>query len=79
MVAVTVAVVPCVRLPLEEVTTMRSLDSSEWNVPELPSAQELPMVLGWLGSVPPDMVPRPNSKDAPESQEEPTAVHAGVL
>lgn len=45
-VAVTVAVVPWVSEPLEEVTTRRSLDSSEWNVPLVPSAQELLMVFG---------------------------------
>ena len=79
IVAVTVAVVPWVRLPLLELTTMRSLDSSEWNVPVLPSAHELLMVLGWLVSTPPLIVPRPNSRDVPESHDVPTAAHPGAF
>ena len=57
----------------------RSLDSSEWNVPELPSMQELLMVFGWFTSVPLVIVPRPKSRVGPESQEEPTVAHFGAL
>lgn len=72
--------VPCVSAPpLVEATTMRSLDSSEWKVPELPSVQELLMVLGWLVSTPPLIVPRPSSRDGPESQEVPTLEHPGAF
>ena len=46
-VAETFTVLPCViEPPFVLATTMRSFDSSEWNVPELPSAHELLMVLG---------------------------------
>src|SRR3974390_1547681 len=58
---------------------MRSLDSSEWNVPEVPSAQDALMLLGWLGSAPPDIVSRPSSSDAPESHDEPTVAHFGAF
>ena len=37
-------------LPSVVATTMRSFDSSEWNVPKVPPAHELLMVLGWFGS-----------------------------
>ena len=57
---------------------MRSLDSSEWNVPELPSAQDALIVFGWFGSAPPDIVPRPTSK-VPESQDAPTVAHSGAF
>ena len=49
---------------------MRSFDSSKWNTPEVPSAHELLIVLGWLGSGP--TASRPSSSDAPESHELPT-------
>ena len=75
----TVAEVPCVKLPLEAEINRRSFDSSEWNVPELPSAQELLMVLGRFTSVPPLIVPRPRSRLGPESQEVPTVAHLGAL
>src|SRR5688500_12728253 len=57
-------------------TLMRSLDSSEWKTPDVPSAQESLIVLGWLGSGP--RPARPSSSDAPESQERPTEVHDGA-
>ena len=80
IVALTVAVLPCVsEPPFVLVTTMRSFDSSEWNTPELPSAQLLLMVLGWFTSTPPLIVPRPRSRVGPESQEEPTVAHFGAL
>ena len=41
-------------------TLMRSFDSSEWNVPEVPSAHESLIVFGWLGSGP--TVPRPSEQ-----------------
>lgn len=47
IVAVTLAVLPAVRGPPSvDAITMPSLDSSEWNVPELPSAHELLIVFG---------------------------------
>ena len=58
-------------------TLSRSFDSSEWNVPEVPSAQELLMVLGWLGSGP--LPSRPSSREAPESQTLPTPAHFGAF
>ena len=61
------------------VMTSRSLDSSEWNVPELPSAQEALIVLGRFTSTPPLIVPRPNSRVGPESQDVPTAAHFGAF
>ena len=79
IVALTVAVTPWVRFPLELVTIIRSFDSSEWKVPEFPSVQELLMVLGWLTSTPPLIVPRPNSRVGPESQDVPTAAHFGAF
>src|SRR5256885_9393346 len=79
MVAVTVAEVPCVRLPVTLAILRRSFDSSEWNVPELPSAQVLLMVLGRFTSFPPLIVPRPRSRLGPESQEVPTVAHFGAL
>ena len=46
-VALTFMVLPGARvLPSVVWMTRRSLDSSEWNVPDVPSAQELLMVLG---------------------------------
>jgi len=45
----------------------------------LPSAQELLMVLGWLVSTPPLIVPRPNSRDGPESHDVPTVEHSGAF
>ena len=46
-VALTFTVLPAAKaLPSVVETTMRSLDSSEWNVPEMPSAQEVLIVLG---------------------------------
>ena len=42
-------------------TRMRSMDSRSWNTPQVPSAQESAMVLGWLGSGPPGIVSRPTS------------------
>src|SRR5688572_11196746 len=57
-------------------TLMRSFDSSEWNVPEVPSAHESLIVFGWLGSGP--TVPRPCSKDGPESHEIETVEQRGA-
>ena len=57
-------------------TFRRSFDSSEWKAPEVPSAQEPSMVLGWLGSGP--RPARPSSSEAPESQERPTVAHLGA-
>src|SRR5688572_9071083 len=51
-------------------TLMRSLDSSEWKTPDVPSAQESLMVLGWLGAGP--RLARPSTSDAPVSQDRPT-------
>ena len=46
-VALTFTVLPAAKaLPSVVATMRRSFDSSEWNVPEVPSAQELLMVLG---------------------------------
>ena len=58
---------------------MRSLDSSEWNVPDVPSAHEPLMLFGWLGSAPPDIVSRPKSRDAPESHDDPAVAHFGAF
>ena len=55
------------------------MDSSEWKVPDVPSAQELLIVLGWWGSAPPDIVSLPSSRDGPESHEVPTVAHFGAL
>src|SRR3954462_7112246 len=63
-------------LPSVGETLMRSSDSSEWNVPLVPSAQELLTGLGWLGSGP--RLARPLSS-VPESQEIPTVPHLGAL
>jgi hypothetical protein len=57
-------------------TLIRSFDSSKWKLPEVPSAQESLMVLGWLGSGP--RPARPRSRDAPESQAAPTVPHFGA-
>ena len=46
-VALTFTVWPCVNAPpLVLATTIRSFDSSEWNVPEFPSAHPALIVLG---------------------------------
>jgi len=46
-VAVTVAVLPGARfVPSVVAIIKRSLDSSEWNVPDVPSAHELLIVFG---------------------------------
>src|SRR5262245_29988074 len=63
-------------VPSVVATLSRSLDSSEWNVPEVPSAQDPLMVLGWLGSGP--LPSRPSRSEAPESQEIPTTAHLGA-
>src|SRR6188472_3857066 len=63
-------------LPSVVETLRRSLDSSEWNAPDVPSAQESLIVLGWLGSGP--SVPRPRRSEAPESQERPTTAQDGA-
>src|SRR5579859_4109661 len=64
--------------PSVDAITIRSFDSSVWNVPELPSGQVALMVFGAFSSVPPVIVPRPTSS-VPESQETPTAEHHGAL
>ena len=47
IVAVIVTVLPAARLVPSDVDTFRrSLDSSEWNVPEVPSVQDVLMVFG---------------------------------
>ena len=66
-------------VPSVVATRMRSLDSSEWKVPLVPSAQELLMVLGWLGSAPPERVSLPSRSDGPESQAEPRVPHFRAL
>src|SRR5204863_10087367 len=64
-------------VPSTLVTLRRSLLSSLWKVPAVPSAQAgLPMVLGWLGSGP--LPSRPRSSAAPESQERPTTEQRGA-
>ena len=78
--AVTVTLVPWVMEPPPvDFTSILSLDSSEWKVPDVPSAQELLMVFGWFGSAPPDMVSRPNSNEGPESHDDPTVAHCGAF
>src|SRR6185295_14437442 len=70
-------VLPAAKLvPSVALTLSRSFDSSEWNVPAVPSAQESAMVLGWLGSGP--RVPRPRTSEAPVSQDDPTVAHLGA-
>src|SRR5262245_10467282 len=65
------SVLPAAKLlPSVVDTLIRSLDSSEWNVPDVPSAQESAIVLGWLGSGP--RAARPSTSEAPVSQERPT-------
>src|SRR5687768_7495800 len=72
-----VTVLPGAKLVPSVVDTLiRSFDSSEWNVPDAPSAQESLIVLGWLGSGP--RLARPRSSDAPESHERPTVVQDGA-
>ena len=66
-------------LPSVVATIRRSFDSSEWNVPDVPSAQELLMVLGWFGSEPPARVSRPSSRDGPESHPEAVFAHFGAF
>ena len=56
---------------------MRSFDSSEWKIPDVPSVHEVLIVLGWFGSGP--FVLRPRSSEGPESHELPTAAHFGAL
>ena len=63
-------------MPSSVETLRLSFDSSEWNVPDVPSAHELAIVLGWLGSGP--LPSRPRSRDAPESHELPTTAQAAV-
>ena len=58
-------------------TFRRSFDSSEWNVPEVPSAQEALIVFGWFGSGP--RFARPRTSEVPVSQELPTVAHLGAL
>src|SRR5262245_32020353 len=64
-------------LPSVVETLIRSFDSSEWKVPDVPSAQEPAIVLGWLGSGP--SVARPRRSDGPESHEMPAEAHFGAL
>ena len=64
--------------PSSVVTLMRSSDSSKWKFPFVPSAHELLIVLGWLGSAPPAIVSRPTSS-VPESHEPPTVLHLGAM
>jgi len=79
-VALTVTVWPAASgLPFVVATTIRSLDSSEWKTPEVPSAQVPPMVFGWFGSAPPDMLSLPSSSEGPESHEIPAVEHSGAL
>ena len=69
-------VAPSVKsLPSRVETTIRSFDSSLWYEPEVPSAQESPKVLGWLGSGP--RPARPSTSDR-ESQELPATSQAGA-
>src|SRR5438128_3818779 len=76
-VASTRTVLPTARLLLSSVETlMRSLLSSEWKVPAVPSAHEPLIALGWFGSGP--LPSRPSSSAAPESQELPTVAHLGA-
>ena len=63
-------------VPSSVETLTRSFDSSKWKTPEVPSAHELLIVLGWLGSGP--LPSRPRSSDGPESQELPTVPHFGA-
>lgn len=79
-VAVTFTVLPgAIALPSVVATTRRSFDSSEWKVPDVPSAHELLMLFGWLGSAPPDSVSRPRMSDGPESHPEATFTHFGAF
>ena len=72
-VASMVTVLPGAKLlPSVVNTLMRSLDSSEWNVPDVPSAQESLIVLGWFGSGP--RCRGPSTSEAPVSHERPTVV-----
>ena len=76
-VASTLTALPAAKsVPSRVETLRRSFDSSEWKVPEVPSAQEPPIVLGWLGSGP--LPSRPRSRDGPESHELPTAAQRGA-
>ncbi len=68
---------PAKSVPSRVETLRRSFDSSEWKVPEPPSAHELLTVLGWLGSGP--LASRPSSSDGPESHELPTVAHRGAF
>ena len=79
-VAVIFALLPAVSgLPSAEAISKRSFDSSLWNVPEVPSAQELLIVFGWFGSAPPERLARPSNSDGPESQDVPTVAHFGAF
>src|SRR4030095_12317618 len=69
--------VPAAKLVPSTVETLRrSFDSSEWNVPDVPSAHDWLMLFGWLGSGP--SAARPISNDGPESQATPTLAHFGA-
>src|SRR5436189_1276049 len=57
---------------------MRSSDAAAWNVPLVPSGQELRMVLGWFGSTPPANVSRLMTR-VPVSHDEPGRLHPGAL
>jgi hypothetical protein len=63
-------------VPSSVSTISASFDSSEWNVPEVPSAQESLIVLGWFGSGP--LPSRPSKREAPESQPPATVEHFGA-
>ena len=72
-----VTVLPAAKLvPSVVKTRTRSFDSSEWNAPDVPSAQASLMVLGWLGSGPSDA--RPRTSEVPVSHELPTVAHFGA-
>src|SRR4030095_10738602 len=65
------ACLPAAKLVPSAVETLRrSFDSSEWNVPDVPSAHESLIVFGWLGSGPSAARPvkhqRPEAQGAPE-------------
>src|SRR5271157_6035014 len=64
--------------PLVVATVRRSIDSSTWKVPAVPSAQELWMVLGRFGSAPPTMLSLPKSSDGPESHDINVKAHSGT-
>jgi hypothetical protein len=79
-VALTFTVFPAaIELPSLVCTTSRSFDSSEWYVPDVPSAHALLMVFGWFGSEPPASVSRPSTSDGPESHPDATLTHFGAF